>query len=420
MAISDSAGNPLLAGPGATGPMLGFIAPTPADAVLALKMYDFLIRPIRTADRTRGRLFVQRYLEGPQAVWETVQTDIFRLLDLWDVVRIPDALLQFLKNIVGWTPDLERPITDRLSDADLRRLISVSVALWKIRGLEGAYSSAILALVLTRVRIWNWDDLNWILDVTVLGEDHQGRDPFLLSSVAEYQSDIRIVDGALELDRTLILNMLKLFRVSGETLNVYWIDFLDQFLVDGDDSQWAGSVDPVPVADRLLALTDDTGAEDAHVIVDDSLTWTRYVAYWRLKGGGDASGERFGAMFYWQDDDNYYRLDFDPVDDTIYLVERKATAEATLASFDLTTVGLQVHEGVFYGVRIHVETVPGGTRIRVYLDAVERIDFTDGTAPLTRGSAGVVHTTGSTVELYELELYQLPLASNTITINETP
>lgn len=420
MTISDSAGNALVAGPDATGPMLGFIEPPAPVEVLALRMYDFLIRPIRTADVTEGQLFLERYLQGPQEVWETIQTDIFRLLDLWDVNRILDAHLKFQKNIVGWTPELERPITDRLDFATLRRLISLSVPLWKIRGIEDAYIRAILALVLTRMRVWNWFDLRWILDETAMGEDHQGRDPYLLATVDEQFSDIRIVDGVSGLDRTLLLNMLKVFRPSGERLNVYWIDFLDQFLVDTDDTQWeSDQADPIPVVDRLMTLDDDASIEKAHVITTDSTDWEDYVGYWRVRGTGDAATERFGVMFYWQDDDNYYQVLLEPSTDSLLLVERKSAAEATLVTVDLfATAAIQVYEDVFYGLRIHAEAVPTGTRVRVYLDGEERIDFIDTTSPLTRGSIGVIHLVGSTLDLNETELFQLPLASNLIDINE--
>jgi hypothetical protein len=419
MTISDIASNPLQAG--ATGPMLGYVEPPAAEAVLALRMYDFLIKPIREQDVTAGQLFLERFLQGPQEVWETIQTDIFRLLDLWDIVRIPDQYLRYLKNIVGWTPELERPITDRLTDESLRRLISVSVVLWKIRGIEDAYTRATLALVLTRMRIWNWFDLRWILDETDLGEGHQGRDPYLLTTVDERTSDIRIVDGTLELDRTLLLNMIKLFRPSGERLNVYWIDFLDLFLVDGDDTQWDGTVDPIPVADRLLVLDDDTTGEYARVDVTDALDWEEYMVYWRVKGTGDAGGtpgEVWGCQFYWQDVDNMYKLEFDIGDNELKLVKRNAGFDGGLITYNFATHGEVLRADVFYGVRVHVETVPTGTRIRVYVDNLERIDHTDVTSPFVRGSIGVYHGTGATVELSEVELYQLPLASNFIDINE--
>lgn len=418
MAISDIAGNAFAGG---SAPMLGFVDPPAAAEVLNLRMYDFLIKPIREADLREGKLFVERYLQGPQEVWETIQTDIFRLIDLWDVVRIPDEFLKFLKNIVGWTPDLERPITDRLDDTTLRRLISVSVALWKIRGVEPAYSSSILALVLTRLRIWNWFDLRWILDNTIMGEDHQGRDPYILPTAAQQVSDIRIVDGALGLDRTLLLNMLKLFRPSGERLNVYWIDFLDLFIVDGDNSQWmSASVVDIAVADRLLSLSDDSGEEEVQVDVEGSLLWESYVAYWRVRGTQrtPTPGEYWGVQFYWQDVDNYYMLLFDPSFNTMVLWEVVSGAPAVLAGYSFATDLEQLYNDVFYGVRVHVENVPAGTRIRVYVDNLERIDFTDTVSPFTRGTIGLIHVASATIELSEIELWQLPLDTDFIDINE--
>lgn len=421
MTISDVAGNALLVGAGSSGAMLGYIEPLPATEILSLQMYDFLIRPIREQDLAKGNLFVKRYLDGPQAIWTAIQTDIYNLLQLWDVVNCPAAYLRYLKNIVGWTPDLERPITDRLDDDTLRRLISLSVPLWKIRGLESAYTRAVLTLALTRMRVWNWFDRRWILDSSVIGEDHQGRDLALLPTTDQQVSDIRIVDGALGLDRTLIVNTLKLFRPSGERLYVYWIDFLDLFLVDGDNTQWEGTIPPLHVANRLLTLDEDTVFEQAYVIVDSADDWAEYVSYWRVRGTGNTGGtpgEVWGCMFYWQDTDNSYKLEFDVGDNEMKLIKRAAGVESTLVTYSFLTDLETIHEDVFYGVRVHVETIPSGTRMRVYVDNLERIDHTDTSSPFVRGSIGVFHNTGATVELSEAELYQLPLASDFIDINE--
>jgi hypothetical protein len=56
----------------------------------------------------------------------------------------------------------------------------------------------------------------------------------------------------------------------------------------------------------------------------------------------------------------------------------------------------------------------------VYVDNLERIDHIDTTSPFTRGSIGVYHITGATVVLSEAELYELPLESDYIDINEAP
>jgi hypothetical protein len=309
MSIQDSASNALLV-PDAVGQMIGWQEPPAEQEVLHLDMYNFLINPIRQADATTGpkggNLFVKRYLSGPQVVWDQLQRTIFATRDIWDVTRIEDRLLKYLKNIVGWTDEpYLKAITDRLTDTQLRKLIATAVPLWKSRGREEAYEQILSVVTDARMRVWNWFDLRWILDETILGEDHQGRDPWLLPSAAEHESDVRIVDDGNE-DRALLLAMLALFRPGGERLNVYWISFLDRFLTNGDNTQWSSdTTDPLEVEDRILSLSDDTIEETAEVSVDGSSEWANLIAYWRLRG----TGTRWGGTFYRTDEDNHYSLD---------------------------------------------------------------------------------------------------------------
>ncbi|KKN12117.1 hypothetical protein LCGC14_1019610, partial [marine sediment metagenome] len=178
MGIEDLAGNEIL--PSTTGQMLGF-EQVPLVEVLPLRSFDFLTQVIRDADKSDGNLFLERYYDGIQEVWEDIQTKIFAIKDLSSVTDIPDEFLEFLKNIVGWTNEpITRRVTDSLTPAALRRLIAASVPLWRQRGPEDAIVDFLELLEGERTRVWNWFDLRWILDEASLDETHQGRDPFLL------------------------------------------------------------------------------------------------------------------------------------------------------------------------------------------------------------------------------------------------
>lgn len=415
MPIQDSANNDL-AGP-VVGQMLGFTEPAESTRLLPLNMYNFLINPIRQADARTGplggNLFVKRYLTGPQAIWEQMQALMFSVLDIWDVTRCPDRLLKYLKNMVGWTDELAfKAVTDQLTDAELRKLVSNAVALWKLRGKEESYEAFLSVIIDARIRTWNWFDLRWILDETIFGEDHQGRDPWLLSTVEENHSDIRIVDDGT-LNRPLLLAMLALFRPGGERLNVYWITFLDQFLTANDDTQWESATDPLTIADRMLQLTDNTQPERAHVIVDGFTLWTNYVAYWRLRGSGDG----YGAVFLYSDDDNTYRFEFFNDAGTLVLRLEKVIGgvASELARYDAVTF----YDDVFYGLRVQVyDNGAGDTLIRCYWEGEEVITYTDSTSPFNVGTIGVHHLDNSTVDLSEVEMYELPLDHDLIDINE--
>lgn len=249
MPIQDQAGNALVVP--TTVQMLGFEEPVAADEVLNLNIYDFIIRPIRDADVTQGHLFLKRFLAGPQAMWRQTQSDIFRLKDLWDIFRIDDEHLQYMKDIVGWVKDTKH-ITDKLTPTQLRKVIASSMPLWKRRGTEEAYKQLIGMIYATRIRCWNWFDLRWILDESVIGENHDGRDISILDSVGQRESNLRVMllDG---MDRELVGDFVRLLRPSGERVLVTYLHFLDQF--DQGNLAWSEDAStPITVDDETFTL----------------------------------------------------------------------------------------------------------------------------------------------------------------------
>lgn len=150
-----------------------------------LDMYRFILFEIRRQDLfgspKPGTEFLKRYLQGPNAIWQQNVLHAQAIPDLWDIVKIADDKLQFLKSIVGWTSEpLVRKVTDAIDDDALRRLIAVSGRLWRTRGPEDAIVNVLRTLTVARLRIWNWFDFRWVLGETGLGEEHDGRDPWLI------------------------------------------------------------------------------------------------------------------------------------------------------------------------------------------------------------------------------------------------
>jgi len=373
MTIQDLANNPI--SPGTTGQMLGYVEPTAPEEVLPLRMYNFLLYPIRQADSTReGAYFVKRLFEGPQAVWQKTQEKIFALKDLWSVTKCPDEALKYLKNIVGWTPDLEY-ITDELDYDTLRRLIAASVPLWRRRGREETTLNVLTLVANARCVIWNWFDYRWIIDETEFSENHQGRDSWMVgdgSGLGEYESALRIVDDGT-LNRTLVKNVTKFMRACGERIEIAYIDFLDRFLVESDNSQWSALQGAVSVIEDGEAKLEVLATQQIAVAdTDNSPVWTDYVAYLRLQGAGAA---KFGAVFYVQDVDNYYgfRLHVGQTYDYELFKVMGGTRE-TLIEGNLL---YNLSEDVWYGVRVQIQQAPIGNYVKVYLDADKIIDTID-------------------------------------------
>lgn len=444
MPIQDIAQNQV-ANP-TNGQMLGYTAPPTSAEALTLSQYDFLIEQIRLMDLKEGNLFLKRFLAGPQQIWAETQAAIFALKNLWSIEKIKDEHLQFLKRIVGWTPDLDN-ITERLAYAELRRLIAASVPLWKKRGPEDAMLE-VIGLCLTssvRMKIWNWFDFRWVNDETILDESHQGQDPWMLQfpglpELVEYYSNLRIVDNG-SLDRTLVEELVKLMRSAGERIEISYISFLDQFKKDGDNRQWeALDTDALatPLKEQfvvedgvLKSVAGATGGLSRIIastaIIPEALEWTEYVAFWRMRASMITPGASpyYGPIFYYTDASNYYYLRVRPnwpdsfglaVASSIELRKVVAGVDSSILLFDYyAATGNVLSHNVFYGFRVHIAPEGATSRIKVYVDAAEVINTTD--ADHSRGAIGVIRTNTASYELDEAEVFQLPLETVLIDIN---
>lgn len=478
---------------------------------LGLKLYNFLPKELRRLDQEQGFQFLQRYLKGPQIIWDTTIRLAESLTDLMDVEQCPDELLQYLKWIVGWTsePQLAR-ITDGLSFDELRRLISISGEMWRNKGPEDTILNVLRVVAGgDRARIWNWFDFRWVLEETGLGEERQGRDPWLINlpivvvaeplvdsgpdtssadseivtiagvgetfalSVARghlfrllsgphnglatkvlvrdsslqitleaggeipaggwsneqweivdpdfepddaHRSNLRIVDSG-SLDRDLIKRLLRLMRAAGERFDITYLLFLDEFEVDGDDTQWAPLASGnVPVEDGLLKLLDDSLQEEAVISVSGAIAWSEYVAAARLRGTVSSGAAGFGILFYWADSDNSYAAALAPDADLLILAKVVAGTPTVIDTFSLTST--PILEGVFYMLRVTVTPEGGSNRITVAIDGSQLISATD--SDLTEGTVGVYHTVDATVEASEVEVFGLPADTDSLDINERP
>lgn len=417
MAIQDIAGNPFASG--STAQMLGYTEPVASEELLALEMYRFLIDEIRIEDSKNGHLFVKRYMEGFQEVWRTTQAKIFAIKDLWDLENIPDAFLTYLKNILGWTGKLEE-ITNLLDAPTLRKLLGTSAALWKQRGAEDTLQDVLELTTGSRTRVWNWFDFRWVLDETETSEEHQGRDSWIINlpgapDYDEYKSNLRIVDDG-SLDHDVVEKLTKLMRASGERWEISYIDFLDRFIIDGDDTQWFESGEDVPTVDSGVAtLADDTTSEKAVVSLDRAYLWSDYAAYFRLRATPDASGDKFGVLFYWTDNQNYYAVEVDLLANSLALVKYVSGTPTTIVTASYAAFGF-LYPAVYYAYRIEVTDEGATNRIKVYVDGNEVINTTDSS--LTQGSVGFFHAVDvAATELDEVELFQFPLETTLIDVN---
>ena len=412
--IVDQAYNALLEP--ATASMLGYVESISEQEALALRIYLFLIETIRIEDANNGEYFVKRYLDGPQAVWDILRQNIFNIKDLWSVIDCPDEYLQYLKLIVGWTKDLD-PITDALDYSTLRRLIDNSASLWKTRGPSSSMTSIITLVTGARTRLWDWFDYRWVLDETDLGHENDGYDPWLIAADDERELNIRVVDDG-NLDKELVVNLLKLMRPMCERIEITYLDLLDLFNVDADDTQWDALDDLGQTGSTVLTVSggsaqlDDTARrEEIFTNVAGSGDWDEFAYSARVRGQ-----VKFGLTFYRADEDNYYlfRLNTSGATDNFELVQRAGGVETVIATTPVP-VGFLVDPLTYYMFRVQVAREGASARIVCFVDGNEMINTTD--LYFTEGAVGVMHDVGGTAEVDEVEVLGLPTETDYIDIN---
>jgi phage tail-like protein len=419
--IQDLAFNPI-ANP-STAQMLGFTDTTGEDTTIGLEINGFIFRSIRHEDE-QGNLFLKRFLQGPQSVWNSIQDKIDELQALWDVTAIDDRWLVYQKSIVGWESSLDH-ITDELTDDQLRRLISASMALWKSRGNEDSITDLLQLATGARMRIWNWFDFRWILDETALGEAHDGYDSWMIYAPdededEEYWSNLRIVDDGT-LNRKLVKDIVKMMRAVGERFEIVYLALLDLFEVDGDDSQWydtyqdAAIGGPMVVANGANTLGDNTVQEAAITQSNEALGWDNYVSYWRAKISQDGISAGMATFrFYCADLDNSFILAMDPANNRF----RLGTLVATVQTYYFDAVMPEgIHANVYYGIRIAITPATSNqVHVVVYVDNVE-IFNTNAPDFFVAGGIGFGHEIAQTITVAEVEVLRLPVESDTVTIN---
>lgn len=142
------------------------------------EIYRFIHKPIRVEDQLKGRQFLERYIFAFQRQFEQTIERINQLPQLYDPALTPQPRL--LKDIVGFTSELDK-ITNDISDQDLRKLISLAVALWKEKGLEIGYKDIIRLFTGKNSRVFNWFDFRYIVGEQGLSQEELGEDSWFIS-----------------------------------------------------------------------------------------------------------------------------------------------------------------------------------------------------------------------------------------------
>ena len=402
-------------------------------AVFNHDMYKFFIKAIRDDDTKIGTELLKRLLVGPQATFEKTYATIKSMLKLSNYLDSPAERLPDLLQLVGFPGD---PTTfgliNGLSELDQRRLLWAAVKVWKTKGTELSYEKIATLLGGIRLEIDDWFYFRWVVfgDPTdpvpdgVIGEDLLQGDSWIVSSPGEvnepdeYQSDIVIMDEPdLELDRDLVVDMLKLARPSGERLDVCFFEYFDHFADLGDVQVVAGDAS----LDTEMGLYHETDDTLTVVNVAYSEDWTNTYSAWQLLVEDQVRSDldnKFRLIFHFLDTDNYDYLEVllgaGTGTASVSLGRRLAGSESQLAAAP-GLVDLDVGYNYIWRVqclRYHVQgTVAERQQVRVLKDQDEVMLFDEAVTQSTPTSGKVGEMSFKAhIMLRWKEVFQAPLS----------
>lgn len=248
--------------------------------IIQSRRNDLLERWFGTPDSIGPERSVQGQFEATQE----------RILDLPKLIDpgFDKAKLRLLAWNVGWDDAPEVDFISGLDENALRKLITLSVPLWKQKGSGRGLVNAIRVFTgkTAVVRDWFWH--RWILDESGLWLEAKGSDPYLVGGIYTQEGEtltwvILNRQGLTETDRRLVYDLLTYTRVIGEHYGLVYAAFIDDF-TEGLD-QWT----QIGTPGTLVVNEDDFRGgllEGASVrtnfTVEEMATWTPFqntIAY---------------------------------------------------------------------------------------------------------------------------------------------
>lgn len=217
-----------------------------------------------------------------QGHFERIQARIKELPELLDP-SFGDAELRLLAWVVGWDDRPEVAFIDDLSDVELRKLIRLSVPLWKQKGAAEGLINAIRVFTGKTALVQDWFWHRWIIDEAGFWVEAQGADPYLVGGrYTEGDAFLTWViinrDGVGESQRRLVYDLLTFIRVAGEHYGVIYAGFADNFAAGF--AQWTQIGTPgtlvVNEGDYRGGLLE--GASIKAAVTDaEAATWTPFL-----------------------------------------------------------------------------------------------------------------------------------------------
>lgn len=202
------------------------------DSTFAHDAYNFLIKPLRDAD-TDGVL--ERYMGAAQEGFETIQGNILSLDALRDPDIVPDAYVGYQAWLAGWTSELAT-IKDGLSDDDLRRLLTISIPMWKLKGTPSGIVSMLRLFTGHDALLWDWFRFRPVAGVASLSYQRLDGDAWVIGDSFDYSDDqdTSYIWINARANKQLAHDLIHLNRPAGERIKVCFADVVDDFSTSVD------------------------------------------------------------------------------------------------------------------------------------------------------------------------------------------
>lgn len=325
-----------------------------------------------------------------QGLFEAIQARILRLPELLD----PASVLAQLRELawqVGWDDTPEVAFIDGLATEDLRKLIRLSVPLWKQKGTAAGVINAIRVFTGKTAVLQDWFFHRWIVDETGEWVESRGADPYLVGDLyTEGDESVTWVlvnrEGLTSVERRYVFDLLTFVHASGEHFVVVYAAFVDDFrtgfaqwaqigtpgtLVATDGDPRGGLLEGAAVVTNVTAEELATWGPDQRTIVHVEFAGVTADEELRLEVMRDASG----AAYY----------------------EARLTAAGTLelllsGVLDSTAALVLPAAGTPVALEVRVEPVSAAeTKVGVYVGGEVQLETTFlGVDALVDPSSGVV------------------------------
>lgn len=377
------------------------------DPNFKFEIYKMLHKPIREIDQKEGGQLLERFILPMQRHFESAFKRVKDIALFYDPTQTPEP--QFLKDIVGFTSELNH-ITSKISNDDLRKLISLAVPLWKQKGLEVGFNNIVKLLTGKSSRTDTWFDYRFIVGETSLGEEKLGQDPWLVpptenpQKLDEFFTDIRLVDRG-GLDRPLALEVLNLMRPISERLRVIYIDVFEDFLNSKGDFVSLGA--SPSILDRQLMLPENTieilDTKESPKFQDIALQTKVQIT----------DGHAFGLRFLIQDHKNYYSFRMKTDSQTFELFKVVDGKEVAL----LNPKQRLIFNNTFYVLSLNTDFDSGQNKIFIRCMMDRNIIFETRDDTFFEGTWGIETFSKTKAIVSEIEMFKLPLQTNLILPN---